>query len=33
VDSGGSGYGSIADFCEHCDKPSGSGATELISCG
>jgi hypothetical protein len=34
VDAVGSGYGPVADACEYCeygDKPSGSGATELVS--
>jgi hypothetical protein len=31
VDSPGSGYGPLAGCCEHCDEPSGSGATELVS--
>jgi hypothetical protein len=29
VDSPGSGYGSLAGFCE-CDEPSSSGPTELV---
>jgi hypothetical protein len=31
VDSRGSGYEPVAGFCEHCDEPSGSGSTELIT--
>jgi hypothetical protein len=30
VDSPGSGWGSLAGFCECGDEPSGSGATELV---
>jgi hypothetical protein len=30
VDSVGSGQGPAANSCEHGDKPSGSGATELV---
>jgi hypothetical protein len=29
VDSVGSGYGPMAGFCEHCDEPASSGATDL----
>jgi hypothetical protein len=30
VDSTGSGYESLAGYCECCDEPSGPGATELV---
>jgi hypothetical protein len=30
VDSAGSGYSPLAGCCERGDKPSGSGATELV---
>jgi hypothetical protein len=30
VDSPGSGYGPVVGCSEHCDEPSGSGATEFV---
>jgi hypothetical protein len=32
LDSTGSGLGPVADCCECGDEPSGSCATELVSC-